>query len=375
MFPELFCCVNRMVSSVPFTDIYMDDAMIRRASDVLRSGRFVKGPEAARFEAEFAEACGAADAVAVSSGTASLYLALDGVGVGPGDEVFVPGHTFFASASPVLALGATPVFVDVDPDYYTMDPGALRDAVESADSPAAVVPVHIYGQVADMAAIGKVAAEYDLAVVEDACQAHLATRDGRAAGTFGDAGCFSFYPSKNMTVGGDGGILVTDDEALADEARALRNHGRIDGDHVAMGLNFRLDETNAAIGREQLRHLPDWNGARAEAAAAYTERLADVPEVTTPTEAPDSRHVYHLYVIRADDRDGLRAHLDDAGIGTGIHYSTPAHRHEAVRAHVDPPTLPVTEGLTERILSLPMHPRLTDEEIGYVCEHVRGYYA
>lgn len=364
-----------MVTSVPFTDIYIDSEMVHRAREVLEGGRFVKGPEADQFEAEFAEASGAENSAAVSSGTAALYLGLRAVGVGPGDEVFVPGHTFFASASPVLELGATPVFVDVEPKHYNIDPEALRATVEAADSPAAVVPVHIYGHIADMDAIGDIAATHDLAVVEDACQAHLATRDGQRAGTFGDVGCFSFYPSKNMTVGGDGGMVITDDSSLAAKIRALRNHGRYDDDHVELGLNFRLDETNAAIGRKQLEHLPDWNESRRWAAAEYAERLPDLPEVTLPTEADDATHVYHLYVAQVDDRPGLREFLESEGVGTGIHYPTPAHRHEAVREHVDVPTLPVTERLSGRILSLPMHPRLTSEEIQYVCDRIEEYYA
>lgn len=364
-----------MVTSVPFTDIHMDSEMVDRASEVLESGRFVKGPEVERFEAEFAEASETENAAAVSNGTAALYLGLKAVGVGHGDEVFVPGHTFFASASPVLELGATPVFVDVDPIHYTIDPDALRSAVESTDSPTAVVPVHIYGHIADMDAIGDIAATHDLAVVEDACQAHLATRGGQHAGTFGDVGCFSFYPSKNMTVGGDGGMVITEDPDLAAEVRALRNHGRFDTEHTELGLNFRLDETNAAIGREQLKHLPDWNESRRWAAAEYAERLADLPEVTIPAEADNTTHVYHLYVVLVEDRPGLREHLNSVDVGTGIHYPTPAHRHEAVQRHVTVPTLPVTERISDRILSLPMHPRLTSEEIQYVCDRIEEYYA
>jgi dTDP-4-amino-4,6-dideoxygalactose transaminase len=364
-----------MDDEIDFTDIYVDDEIVERVSAVMRSTRWVKGPELEQFESEFASAVGADHAVGVSSGTAALVLGLDVLNVGPGDEVFVPGHTFFATASPVLSLGAKPVFVDIDPEHYTIDPEHLRDQVEAADNPTAVMPVHIYGQVADMDAVTAVAEEYDLAIVEDACQAHLATRNGQVAGSIGDIGCFSFYPSKNMAVGGDGGMLITDDDSLAESAQALRNHGRNEaGQHVSLGLNYRLDETNAAVGRVQLEHLPEWSQQRNSAAQRYSERLADVPEVVTPAEADNGFHVYHLYVIQTPDRNELREYLDEHGVQTGIHYETPAHRHEAITERVETPKLPVTEELVERIVSLPMHPRITDEEIDYVCDQIEAFY-
>ncbi|MGQ4556077.1 aminotransferase class I/II-fold pyridoxal phosphate-dependent enzyme [Halobellus sp. GM3] len=364
-----------MVDTVEFTDIRIADETIDDVVAVLEGGRFVKGPVLERFEDEFAAECGVEHAVGVSSGTAALLLALQAAGVGEGDEVFVPGHTFFASASPVLELGATPVFVDVDPLTYTMDAEALEAAVESADSPAAVVPVHIYGGMAEMDGIREVADGHDLFVLEDACQAHFAARGDDTAGAAGDAGAFSFYPSKNMTVGGDGGMATTDDPELARRMRMLRNHGRDDeGTHRRVGLNYRMDETNAAVGLRQLARIRDWNAARSDAAQRYTERLSDVGAVTTPFVPEASDHVFHLYVIQAPDRDALRTRLERDGIGTGIHYATPAHRHPAIEARVDAPRLPETERLCDRILSLPMHPRITDEEIDHVCESIAAYY-
>jgi dTDP-4-amino-4,6-dideoxygalactose transaminase len=364
---------------VPFTDIYVDDDIVERATDVLRSGRYVKGEECAAFEDDFADFCGADYAVGVSSGTASILLALQSLGIGDGDEVLVPAHTFFASVSPILTLGATPRFVEVDPETYTLDPRDLRRQADRAEDPAAIVPVHLYGQVADPDAIRAVAEEHDLAVVEDACQAHGATRDGVRAGTLGDAGCFSFYPSKNLTVAGDGGMLVTDDPALAESARQLRNHGRNDaGEHVSLGLNFRLGELPAAVGHEQLRHLPEWNAARARAAAEYTARLADLEPVVTPTERPGAEHVYHLYVVRvpAAHRDPLRDALAEQDIETGIHYPTPAHQHPAVVDRLGETTgLARTEAICDQIVSLPMHPRITDAEIGAVCDALRAFFA
>jgi dTDP-4-amino-4,6-dideoxygalactose transaminase len=365
-----------MVDTVEFTDIRVADETIEDVVEVLESGRFVKGPTLERFEERFADTAGVDHAVGVASGTAAILLALRAAGVGEGDEVFVPGHTFFATASPILELGATPVFVDVDPLTYTMDVEALKDAVAAASRPTAVVPVHIYGGMAEMDGIHEVAAEHDLFVLEDACQAHFAARGSDTAGSAGDAGAFSFYPSKNMTVGGDGGMVTTDDAALARQIRTLRNHGRdVDGTHRRLGLNYRLDETSAAVGLAQLDRIRDWNDARNAAAGRYTDRLADIDPVTTPFVPDESTHVFHLYVIQVPDRDDLRAHLDERGIETGIHYPTPAHRHPAVETRIDAPTLPVTERLCDRILSLPMHPRITDEEVDHVCAAIEEYYA
>jgi dTDP-4-amino-4,6-dideoxygalactose transaminase len=359
-----------MPDRVQFTDIYVDNDIVDAATEVLRSTRYVKGPKLDVFEDAYADACGTDHAVGLSSGTAAILLALNALDVGSGDEVFLPGHTFFATASPVLELGATPRFVDVDPDTYLIDTDALHTAVEESENPAAVLPVHIYGQPADMDAIGAIAEAYDLAVVEDACQAHFAERDGTVAGTSGDAGCFSFYPSKNMTVGGDGGMLVTDRDDVAKRARELRNHGRDDtGEHVHLGLNYRMDELKAAVGHEQLRHICEWNEARRTAAHRYTDRLADHPDVVIPTEAPDVDHVYHLYVVQvpAAERSRVREELDERGIDTALHYETPAHEHPAVVDHVGETTLPDTERLSERILSLPLHPRIEDDEVDRVC--------
>jgi dTDP-4-amino-4,6-dideoxygalactose transaminase len=365
-----------MTDAPSFTDIYVDEETVDAVADVLRSGRYVKGPVVERFERRFASACGVDHAVAVGSGTDAILLALKGAGVGEGDEVIVPGHTFFATVSPVLHLGATPRFVDIDPETYTMDPAALAAAAEES-APTAVVPVHIYGGMAEMSRITDLADEYDLTVVEDACQAHFATREGATAGTVGDAGAFSFYPTKNMTVAGDGGMLVTDDERIARRARRLRNHGRgEEGSHRSLGLNHRMSEVHAAVGVRQLDHVRDWGRARATAARRYTERLDAVEEVVTPTPPPDGDHVYHLYVIQvpAEARDDLRAALDDAGIDTGIHYPTPAHEHPPVVERVGEVSLPRTERLCDRIVSLPIHPRISREEVDRVCDAVEAFF-
>jgi len=365
-----------MSDPVAFTDIYVDESIVDRVTDVLRSERYVKGPMVEQFESAFAEYCGTDHAVGVASGTDAIYLALKAAGIGPGDDVLVPAHTFFASVSPVVELGANPVFVDIDPVTYTMGALSLEERVEAADNPEAVIPVHIYGHPAEMHSIENVARKHDLTLVEDCCQAHGATYQGDRVGSFGDAGCFSFYPSKNMTVAGDGGMLVTDDDELAAEAHALRNHGRNDdGEHVRLGLNHRLSELHAAVGYEQLDHIDDWNRKRRDAARQYTDRLSDVSAVKVPNERSDVEHVYHLYVVHVPDRDDLRAVLDERGIETGIHYETPAHRHPAISRHLDSiPELTRTEVLTDRILSLPMHPRISDHEIDRVCDAIEHHY-
>lgn len=365
-----------MERDVPFTDVYVDDEIVEAAGDVLRSTRYVKGPELDAFENEFADLCGTEYAVGVSNGTAALLLAMKSIGLGPSDDVFVPAHTFFASVSPVLEIGANPVFVDVNPDRYTIDTDDLLKKVEASDTPSAIVPVHLYGQPADMSGVHSVASDYDVTIIEDAAQAHAAEYEGEQTGSLGDIGCFSFYPSKNMTVGGDGGMLTTDNPDIAARARQYRNHGRgDDGIHQTLGLNYRLNEVNAAIGRVQARHVKEWGQQRNEAAMHYNERLSDVPEVTIPREAPEVHHVYHLYVICAPDRDDLQQHLESQGISTGVHYETPAHQHPAVAEHVGEVSgVDTAEKLCGEILSLPMHPRIENEEIEYVCSAIEGYY-
>lgn len=365
-----------MSDPVAFTDIYVDESIVDRVTDVLRSERYVKGPMVERFESAFADYCGTDHAVGVASGTDAIYLGLKASGIGPGDDVLVPAHTFFATVSPVLELGAEPVFVDIDPVTYTMGALDLEEKVSEADNPEAVVPVHIYGHPAEMHSIENVARKHDLTLVEDCCQAHGGTYQDDRVGSFGDAGCFSFYPSKNMTVAGDGGMLVTDDDELAAEARTLRNHGRnAEGEHVSLGLNHRMSELHAAVGFEQLDHIDEWNRQRRDAARRYNDRLSDIGVVKTPNERSDVEHVYHLYVIHVPDREDLRATLDEADVETGIHYETPAHQHQAIRRRLNAvPELTRTEALSERILSLPMHPRITDGEIDRVCDAIERHY-
>lgn len=365
-----------MQEQIPFTDIYVGDEILERVSSVLRSKRFVKGVEVEKFEEEFATENKIEYAVGVSSGTAAMLLALRCLDIKRGDDVFVPGHTFFATVSPALFIGANPIFVDIDPQSYTMDVEDLKAKIHSADNPAAIIPVHLYGYMADMNSIKSIADTHDLDIIEDACQAHFATRGGNLAGTIGNMGVFSFYPSKNMTVGGDGGMIITNNEALANKAKALRNHGRDDqGNHRYLGLNHRLDETSATFGRVHLKYVKQWNEQRNSAAQIYSEELSTNQQVKVPHEVTDVFHVYHLYVIQVPDRESLRKDLKEAGIETGVHYETPLHQHQAVKDRNGNVSLNVSERIVDRIVSLPMHPRLTESQIKFVCTAIQEHYA
>ncbi len=322
-------------TALPFLDLHLhDDATaVRAAVDrVVASGWFVLGPEVDRFEAEFAGASGAHHAVGVGSGTDALALLLRALDIGPGDEVIVPAMTAAFTGLAVLMAGARPVFADVDPACLTLDPAACSAAVTSRTK--AVIPVHLYGQAADLGAIGAVAARHNLAVVEDCCQAHLATHHGRPVGTIGIGGAFSFYPTKNLGALGDGGAVVTQDQAVADKIRRLRNGGQeMRYHHVEPGVNTRLDELQAAVLRARLPLLPQWTERRRALARAYRSALAE----HLPVPERDRGHVYHLFPVRSGRRDALQAHLRAAGIETLIHYPVPLPDQPAF-AHASPAT-------------------------------------
>lgn len=360
---------------IPLAEIYVGDDTRRAIERVLSSGRFVKGAESKAFEREFADFVGARHAVAVSSGTAAIHVTLQSLGVRPGDEVIVPSFSFVATASPLLQLGAKPVFVDIDPETYTMDPKRVKTRITRRTR--GIVPVHLYGHPAEMGAITELARTRDLWVLEDACQAHGAQYQGKHVGTLGDASAFSFYPSKNMTVCGDGGMVVTDDAALADRARMYADAGRRPADkyvHRVVGANYRMSELSAAIGRVQLAHLPEWVRGRRRAAHAYTEALSEVQEVRTPVERPECLHSYYVYTVRARRRDRLSEHLAARGIATGLYYPTPIHRQPFMSAPVRRSRLPVTDRAAREVLSLPMSQRLAAEAIETVARAVSDFY-
>jgi dTDP-4-amino-4,6-dideoxygalactose transaminase len=364
---------GRDAARVPFVDLGAQYATLRddvrgAIDTVLERGDFVLGAAVDAFEEEFAASCGVAHAVGVDSGLSALELALRALGVGPGDEVVTAANSFIASALPISNLGAVPVLVDVDEATANLDVERLEAAVGPRTT--AILPVHLYGQPADMDGVLEVARRHDLRVVEDACQAHGARWRGRRAGSLGDAAAFSFYPAKNLGAYGDGGIVTTGDPDLAERIRLLRNYGsREKYRHELLGANHRLDTLQAAVLRVKLRHLDVWNEARRRIAARYDELLAG--EVVTPVRRPEAEHVYHLYVIRHPERDALRAHLEASGIATGIHYPLPIHLQPAYSglgyARGD---FPVTERLAHEILSLPMYPELDDEAVERVAEEV-----
>jgi dTDP-4-amino-4,6-dideoxygalactose transaminase len=361
---------------VPFLDLSAQYRRIRGEIDrcvlkTLGSGSYILGEELAAFEREFAAYCGARHAVGVGSGTEALHLALRATGVGPGDAVITAPNTAVPTVCAIVAAGARPVFVDVEPRTLTLDPERLEAFLKTQPPSSrikAIVPVHLYGHPADMAAVRGLAAEYDLKVVEDAAQAHGADFDGRKAGTVGDAGCFSFYPTKNLGAYGDGGMVVTDDAAIAEGVRMLRNYGEeAKFQNRVWGTNSRLDELQAAILRTKLNHLDEWTADRRARARLYGE-LLEGTELLLPAEVPPARHSFHLYVIRSPDRDGLRRELTELGIGTGIHYPMPVHFQDAYRdlgyAAGD---FPVAERAAREILSLPLYPELAEEQVRFVC--------
>jgi dTDP-4-amino-4,6-dideoxygalactose transaminase len=346
------------------------DAAIQR---VLDHTGFIMGAEVREFEEAFAAYVGARETAAVASGTAALQLALLACGVGPGDEVITSALTFVATAEAISHVGARPVFVDIDPATYTLDPAAVRAAVGSRTR--AIIPVDLYGQPADIKQILDISQASSLAVIEDAAQAHGAEFDGRRCGSMGQLTCFSFYPGKNLGAYGDAGAVTGNDPELIGRVRRLRDHGRVSKyEHGEVGFGERLDTLQAAVLRVKLDHLEAWTEARRAHASHYATLLAGSP-VVLPCEAPGRRHVYHLYVVRAPRRDGLLAHLKARGVAAGIHYPIPLHRQPAYLSRgYAVVRLPETEQAAAEILSLPMYPELTDEQIARVAGAVREFY-
>ena len=363
--------------TIPLVDLKAQYSAMRGEIDralqgVLNSTAFIMGPEVARFEEAFGAWCGASHCVGVSSGTAALELALRAVGVGPGDGVITVAHTFIATAEAISAVGATPIFVDVDPVSYNMDPAALELAITPAVR--AVIPVHIYGQPAAIEAINAIAQAHDLAVIEDAAQAHGATLHGVRAGTLAQIGCFSFYPGKNLGAYGDAGAVTTADPALAAQIRLLRNHGRrAKYEHEVVGFGERLDTLQAAVLLAKLPHLDDWTAARRRLARRYSERLATL-DLVLPQEMEGVESAWHLYVIRTARRDELLAFLKAHSVEAGVHYPMPLHMQPAY-AHLGyvRGNLPVTEAVAASCLSLPLYPELSDAQQDRVVALIRRF--
>ena len=337
--------------------------------DVLESGQLAQGSRVAEFEAAFAAYIGVRHAIAVNSGTAALIVALQAHGVGPGDEVITSPFSFIATATSILACGATPVFADVDPFDLNLDPERVEDAI--TDRTKAVMPVHIYGHPARTTEIAEICADNGLALVEDAAQAHGAEHGGRRVGSFG-TGCFSFYPTKNMTTG-EGGIITTNDDDVDRMSRIIRNHGSEQRYyHEYFGLNWRMTDLAAAIGLVQLRHLETWNEAR----IANATRLSSlIRSVDTPRVRAGDRHVFHQYTVRAaGDRDAMQQALGAAGVGSAVHYPMPIHRQPIIeQMGLGEASCPIAEAACEAVLSLPVHPSLTDEDLQYIAQSVNQF--
>ena len=351
---------------VPFVDLKAQYASIKKEVDaaiarVVEDTAFIMGREVRAFEAAFADYLGARFCIGVNNGTAALQLALMACGIGPGDEVIAPSFTFFATAEAISALGAKPVFVDIDPVSYTIDPAKVEAAITPHTR--ALIPVHLYGQAADLDPLLAIAKRHKLRVIEDAAQAHGAEYKQQRVGALGDAGCFSFYPSKNLGAYGEAGAIVTNDEELAQKLRLLRDHGSTSKyAHAIVGYNFRMEEIQAAVLNVKLPHLNAWNNQRRQHASVYGDLLKDCG-VGLPQEKDYARHVYHVYAIQTENRDELQQGLTAAGIQTGVHYPVPIHLQPAyVALGYKSGDLPITEKLSERVLSLPMFPELRADQ-------------
>jgi dTDP-4-amino-4,6-dideoxygalactose transaminase len=365
-----------MDKTIPFLDLHPHHAAIRTELDhaikgVIDSGAFAGGPLVEKFERDFAAYCGSQHAIGVGSGTEALWLSLLAYDVGPGDEVVTVANTFMATAEAITYCGARPVFVDVNENTYTMDPAGLEAALSPRTK--AIIPVHLFGQPADLDPILLFAREHNLAVVEDAAQAHGAKYRGETAGTLGNAGCFSFYPSKNLGALGEAGAIVTNDAELQEKLRILRDHGQVRKyRHDMIGWNCRMDGIQAAVLGVKLRYLENGNSMRRAHALEYNRAFDGLAEVVTPFEAPYARHVYHVYAIRVEERDEVIRFLKDRAIQCGVHYPVPIHLQKAYQ-HLGYATgsLPISERIALDLMSLPMFPELTGEQIATVALAVR----
>lgn len=358
---------------IKLAEVPADEEVQQAALRVLASGRYIRGPEAEGFGREFAAFSGVKHGEAVANGTLAVFSALHALGVGPGAEVIVPAFTFIATANPVVVLGAKPVFADVDPATYCLDPDHVYRLMTTRTR--AIVGVDLFGQLADYPRLREVADQKGVPILEDACQAHGAELGGKRAGSFGSLAAFSFFPSKNLSVAGDGGAVVTDDDELAAKVAMFKDAGRAPGakyEHDTVGLNLRMSELHAAIGRVLLRRLPGWVERRRGLARLYAQELRGTPGLGLPVERPGTRHAWHLYVVRHARRDALWDHLKKRGIEAGVHYPLPLHLQPALKGYGRGP-LPESERAAREVLSLPCHPLLGDDDVRRVAREVRAF--
>lgn len=359
--------------TIPMVDLKaqyqgLKEELDREVAAVLASGHFVLGPNVQALEQEAAAYCGVKHAITCASGTDALHLALRACGIGPGDEVITTPFTFIATAEAISYTGAKPVFVDIDPATFNIDPEQVARAVTPRTR--AVLPVHLYGQPADLAPVAETCRRHGLRLVEDSAQSFGAEYGGRKSGAFGDVGCFSFYPSKNLGAYGDGGMVVTNDDDLAKAVRIYRDHGRTATyQHALVGYNSRLDEIQAVILRVKLKRIEEYNRLRRRNARLYSERLRGTP-VTPPVEDGKGLHVYHQYTIRSHRRDVIQKALGTAHIASAIYYPVPLHRQEAYLKDTAGVTLPRADAASAEVLSLPMYPELTESQINRICDTV-----
>lgn len=382
------------MNKIPLVDLHaqyeeIKDEMYKLWDEILESMYLYLGPNVKGFEKEFAEFNRVKHCVGLGSGTEAIHFSIRALGIGEGDEVIAPSHTFFATIEAIIQAGAYPVMLDINPELYTLCPDAVREYIESNCSKEreglkdkntrkilkALLPVHIYGHPADMDAFKEISDEYNLMIIEDAAQAHGAEYKGRKTGALGDIAAFSFYFSKNLGALGEGGAITTNSDEYAERIRKLREHGQKDKyHHDSIGYNSRLDEIQAAVLRCKLKLLKKWNDRRREVASFYNNALKDLPLII-PTEAEWAHHVYHLYVICSDKRDELFRHLKDRGIGCGMHYPVPCHLQEAMKGYGNSEgDLPETEKAAKEILSLPIYPHLSEDDTSRVVETIREFY-
>ena len=369
---------------VPLLDLKAQYQSIKKEIDAVVNGviaeqYFILSKEVTSLESEIADYTGVPNAVGVASGTDAIILALRAIGIGEGDYVITTPFTFFATSESISILGAIPIFADINEETYNIDPGKIEEAIQNANDEVrrkikAIIPVHLYGQCADMERIMEIAKKYDLKVVEDNAQAIGATFMGRQAGSFGNAGTLSFFPSKNLGGFGDGGMVISQDASLIDEIKKLRVHGsREQYIHEAIGMNSRLDSLQAAILRVKLKKLNEWIEQRGKIAARYDEAFAELP-ITTPKVAEGNNHTYHQYTIAVDNRDELLRHLNEKGIAARVYYPVPLHLQPCYKSlEYGIGSFPMSERVAEKVLSLPVYPELTDEKIKYIIQTVKDF--
>jgi len=361
------------MNEIKLIKMFMNEDIKNAVLEVLESGYYIKGPNLKDFEASFRDYIGSKYAIGVSSGTSALFLAYQEINLSPGDEVIVPSHTFIATATPLAYFKAKPIFVDIDPDTYCMNIEQVKSKINSNTK--CIVPVHIYGHPVDMDPLVEIANEKNIKIIEDCCQAHGAKYKGKSIGNFGDIGVFSFFPSKNMTVGGDGGMIVTNNEEYGEELKLRRDHGRKSKyENELLGLNFRLNEIQAVIGNEQLKYLEEWVEKRRQIANFYNDIMNKYPEIKTPTEKEWAKCAYYVYTIQIEDRKSFIEYFQKEKIATGIYYPIPVHKQPIIeKIYGIQPKLPVTEEIVDKIVSLPLSPLLTDEELNRIETSINNY--